>query len=126
MDPRTTPLIVLGRDAAGHYLVGACASCGGGVIEKYSFDDWDTGAPETYDMYWWWRMDAADTAAFREMLRPCPAPLDPDCACPIHESLRAETPRPLPPATNSSAAPAEVPRTRWKLTDGIPHWTEPA
>ncbi|TDD64066.1 hypothetical protein [Actinomadura rubrisoli] len=123
-DPRTGTLVVLSRGASGHYWVGSCTSCAGALIEHYSYDDWDTGAPETYDMYWWWRMDAPDAAALREAVKGCPAPLDPGCGCRVHEGLRKTKPRPLPPPTGAPNAPAEIPRVGFAVTDARPHWTE--
>lgn len=120
--PEPAPLLVLTNDRSGHYRVESCASCGGALIEHYSFDDWDTGNPADFNMYWWWRMDAPDAASFRQAITVCPAPLDPTCGCPVHTSLRATTPAPLPPAVETPYEDAEVPQTTFETDGDALHW----
>ncbi len=125
-EPAPARLLILADSAATRYSVSTCAACGGAVIEYYSYDDWDTGDPVSYEKYWWWRMDAGDTAAFREAVTACPAPLDADCPCPVHRALKQRTPRPLPPSSESPYDKAEVPRTRFTVDeDGAIRWTSP-
>ncbi|MBE1535310.1 hypothetical protein [Actinomadura algeriensis] len=124
-DPRPDLILSLEGDPSGHFWVGACRSCRGALIQRHSFDDWDPSAHEEWSMYWWWRMDEADTAAFREAIAACPAPLDETCGCPVHAGLRAAKPRPLPPSTETPYDAAEVPRTRFTAgPDGRVRWSE--
>lgn len=120
--PVLTPLLVLIDDGSGHYTVASCASCGGALIERHSFDDWDTGNPADFDMYWWWRMDASDAATFRDAVAACPAPLDPACECLVHTSLRSATPSPLPPSVETPYEDAEVPRTTFAVEGCAIRW----
>ncbi|NEA24209.1 hypothetical protein [Actinomadura bangladeshensis] len=123
--PALARLLVLADGEATRYSVGACAACGGAVVEYYNYDDWDTGNPADYEKYWWWRMDAPDTAAFRAAIASCPAPLDPACPCAVHRALKWRTPDPLPPSRETPHDAAEVPRTRFTVEDGTIRWTAP-
>lgn len=123
--PRLTRILTLRSGASGHLWVASCAACAGALIEYYSFDDWDTGAPETWSMYWWWHVDQTDMTALLEIVGMCPAPLDPGCACEVHKGLGGQTPRPLPPSAETTYDDAEVPRTSAAVIDGRPSWTPP-
>ncbi|TDD69732.1 hypothetical protein E1293_35575 [Actinomadura darangshiensis] len=116
--PEPTRLLVLADEPATRYCVSTCAACAGAVIEYYSFDDWDTGNPADFEKYWWWRMDAPDTAAFRDAIAACPAPLDGACRCPVHHALKWRTPNTMPPSRETPYEEAEVPRTRFHIDEG--------
>jgi hypothetical protein len=124
--PDLTRLLVLANEAAWRYSVSVCAACGGAVIEYYSFDDWDTGNPADFEKYWWWRMDAPDTAAFRDAIAACPAPLDPACRCAVHQAVKWRAPNTLPPSSETPYDRAQVPTTSFTLDEkGAIRWRDP-
>ncbi|GAA4063332.1 hypothetical protein [Actinomadura miaoliensis] len=128
--PRLTVVLSLAErgvphGSAGHDIiydytrVSECSECGGGVVEHFSHDCWDIGDHADYDKYWWWRVDMD---AIRELVRACPAPLDPGCGCPVHQGLGAGSPNPLPPSAETPYDDVTVPRAGVRVVDGVPRW----
>ncbi|MGV9409278.1 hypothetical protein ACWDOP_05120 [Nocardia sp. NPDC003693] len=131
-DPLLTRILLLERRGVPHgqpahaavfdYTeIGRCAACGGGVVEHFSHDCWESEHSE-WDKYWWWRIDVADMRLLIKMTGFCPAPLDAECTCSLHRNLSAETPRPLPPSVETAAEDAVVPRVGVRVIGGVPRW----
>jgi hypothetical protein len=65
-----------------------CPQCGSGELMSYSHDCWDKSHEEPWDMWWTWKMPAADIERLRTGLVRCPRPEDHDCGCNAHVALR--------------------------------------
>ena len=65
-----------------------CGACGHAQLEKFSHDCWSRDEDEEWEMYWWYALNPDDAKQLHQLLDSCPAPLDPNCVCPIHEGLR--------------------------------------
>lgn len=63
-----------------------CEACGHGQLEAFSHDCWDHD--DDWDLYWWYALTPATLQTLQQHLHACPAPLDPQCACALHQSLR--------------------------------------
>ncbi len=68
-----------------------CDTCGHGQLEEFSHDCWSPD--EDWDMYWWYALDPDDVKQLCGLLDSCPNPLDPKCACAVHESLKQSSER---------------------------------
>ncbi len=70
-----------------HTVVGQCSVCGAGLVERYEHDcfDWE----DLWNEYEWYELDASDMKRLLIVLQDCPAPLSPQCTCPIHDALRS-------------------------------------
>jgi hypothetical protein len=69
--------------------IAACNACGQAQLEEHSHDCFSPPGEEDWDMYWWYLLDPEERAWLERLLAACPAPLDPACACPLHQGLRA-------------------------------------
>jgi hypothetical protein len=89
----------------GYACVSLCRACGHGQVETHSHDCWSHDEP--WDMYWWFVLEPAEVARLREVLGPCPARMNPGCACPAHEGLRHSSDR-LYGGVRSAESPGEA------------------
>lgn len=105
----------------GYTDLSRCASCGGGLVEHFSHDCFEA-EHSSWDMYWWWRIDAADIPGVCKLIAFCPAPLDGACECLLHRSLRAQTPQPLPRSVETVDEAAVIPRVGVRVVDAAPRW----
>lgn len=75
-----------------HWVYRVCARCGQGELEYRDHDCF--GAPNDPDEPWdlddYYPLPPAEAAWLMALIREiCPQPLEPECACDLHESLRA-------------------------------------
>jgi hypothetical protein len=75
-----------------HWIYQMCFRCGHGELEWLDHDCF--GAPNDPDEPWdlddYYPLPPADAERLRGLiLEICPQPLDPECRCPLHESLQA-------------------------------------
>lgn len=97
-----------------HVVVTACRACAVGQVEVYLHDCFPMD--ELHDRYGWYVLSPADTSRLEEVLRGCPAPLAPECACPVHVALRSS-------AGKLEARPYEVRQASLAVTRGVPELT---
>lgn len=69
-------------------VFGRCQACGRLQLERYSHDCWGYHGDEDWDMYWWFLFDEASAEQLLEQFDNCTTPLNPNCSCSIHQSLR--------------------------------------
>ncbi|WP_139190647.1 hypothetical protein [Actinokineospora iranica] len=74
-----------------HTTAFACPKAHGSVAH-FSHDCFAPPWEEEWDMWWSWELTEAAVDALRTGLVHCPAPLDPDCECAAHISLRKTRP----------------------------------
>lgn len=75
-----------------HQILSHCSQCGHGQLESYSHDCWSYD--EEWDMYWCYLLPPADVVALQGLLRDgCPTPLNGECPCALHDSLRRSAER---------------------------------
>lgn len=82
-----------------YWKTAVCPACNHVIIEQFSHDCFGYYGDEDWDMFWWYVLAPEDTAVLRQHLTACPSPLDGNCNCPLHQSLRASC------ATLSHAVP---------------------
>jgi hypothetical protein len=74
--------------AYAYKLIALCEACGHGQLEIYSHDCYPHYEDEDWDMYWWVALNPIDLRRLAELLIACPDPLNPACACALHDGLR--------------------------------------
>jgi hypothetical protein len=84
----------ISHGAAGHNFTHAyqiivmCEACGHGQLEKYSHDCFHYYGDEDWEMYWWYALSPIGVRRLHELLADCLDPLDANCNCALHRSLR--------------------------------------
>lgn len=104
-----------------HLVVVGCGVCHWGHRERRRHDcfNWE----DVWDNDDWWPIDTEDMARLRGSLSACPAPLTPECRCPVHRTLRASCSQ----HSTSNILPSlgwdygrEVPRLVIHVDQGLP------
>ena len=70
-----------------HVALVFCGACRGGHVEDLRHDCFDI--EDVFDEYEWYVLDSSDMSRLSGLLEGCPLPLEPDCTCSVHCSLRA-------------------------------------
>lgn len=94
----------------------SCPQCKRGWLQRYSYDDWSDREDEPWDMYWWFLLEQGDMQQLVPLLEECPAPLDPQCNCAIHNSLRTATAYISSRVRSEETPLRQVPFTRLSLS----------
>ena len=82
-EPPEHPDHMIGYD---HDLVEICPTCDGATLERLRHDCFDY--EDVWDQYEWYELTPADGARLRTLAASCPTPLDHNCTCALHTSLR--------------------------------------
>lgn len=86
-----------------YWKTAVCPTCDHAIIEQFSHDCFGYYGDEDWDMFWWYVLAPGDTAVLRQHLAACPASLDGNCDCALHQSLR-ESCAALSPAVPHASA----------------------
>src|SRR5439155_9112196 len=83
-EPPEHPDHMIGYD---HDLVEICPTCNGATLERLRHDCFDY--EDVWDQYEWYELTPADGTRLRTLAAICPRPLDHNCTCTLHTSLRS-------------------------------------
>jgi hypothetical protein len=92
-----------------------CQQCQHGQLVKYSHDCWAYFGDENWDMYWYYDLQPSDMKQLEILLRECPNPLDADCSCAVHTTMKTAWEFTSSYQANQKISTRSVPFTRVSL-----------